>query len=83
LSTAFRVNKRLVPMVLAGLLAASSVHVSCAGCARRSLERPQVAATVFPLYDITRRIAKDRLDVHLILPPGVDVHSYEPRPRDV
>ncbi len=83
MSASRRVEQRLVPLVLAGLLAASSVHVSCAGCARRSLERPQVAATVFPLYDITRRIAKDRVDVHLILPPGLDVHSYEPRPRDV
>ncbi len=83
MSTARSVKGRLVPLALAGLLAATGVHVSCAGCARRSLERPQVAATVFPLYDITRRIAKDRLDVHLVLPPGLDVHSYEPRPRDV
>jgi zinc transport system substrate-binding protein len=42
-----------------------------------------VAATVFPVYDIVRRIVDDRLDVHLILEPGLDVHSYEPRPRDV
>jgi ABC-type Zn uptake system ZnuABC Zn-binding protein ZnuA len=42
-----------------------------------------VAATIFPLYDITRRLAEDRLDVHLILPAGLDVHSYEPRPHDV
>jgi ABC-type Zn uptake system ZnuABC Zn-binding protein ZnuA len=42
-----------------------------------------VAATVFPIYDIVRRLAEDRLDVQLILPPGLDVHSYEPRPRDV
>ena len=55
MSASRRVEQRLVPLVLAGLLAASSVHVSCAGCARRSLQQPQVAATVFPLYDITRR----------------------------
>lgn len=83
MSASFRVEQRLGPLVLAALLAAASVHVSCAGWARRSLGRPQVAATVFPLYDITRRIAEDRVDVHLILPPGLDVHSYEPRPRDV
>lgn len=83
MSAASRVQIRLVPMVLAGLLAASSVHLSCGSCARRSLERPQVAATVFPVYDIARRIAKDRLDVHLVVPPGLDVHTYEPRPKDV
>jgi zinc transport system substrate-binding protein len=75
------VTGRLV--TLAVVLATAALHVSCAGCARRSLERPRVAVTVFPLYDITERLAQDRLDVHLILPPGLDVHSYEPRPRDV
>jgi ABC-type Zn uptake system ZnuABC Zn-binding protein ZnuA len=65
------------------LVAVAVAEVSCSGCARRRLERPQVAATVFPLYDITRRLAGDRLDVHLILSPGLDAHSYDPRPRDV
>jgi zinc transport system substrate-binding protein len=77
------VRTRLVPLALTLVLAATTVHVSCAGCARRSLERPRVAVTVFPLYDIVRRLAEDRLDVELILPAGLDVHSYEPRPRDV
>ena len=83
MGTTQTVRTRLVPLALAVVLAATTVHVSCAGCARRSLERPRVAVTVFPLYDITRRLAEDRLDVLLILPPGLDVHSYEPRPRDV
>ena len=76
-------RKKLVSLAVGVALAAATVHVSCAGCARRSLGRPQVAATIFPLYDITRRLAEDRLDVHLILPAGLDVHSYEPRPHDV
>ena len=52
-------------------------------CTRRTPERLQVAATVFPLYDLTRRVADDRLDVRLILAPGLDPHDYEPRPKDV
>jgi zinc transport system substrate-binding protein len=42
-----------------------------------------VAATVFPLYDLTQRVAGDRLDVRLVLAPGLDPHDYEPRPKDV
>jgi zinc transport system substrate-binding protein len=42
-----------------------------------------VAATVFPVYDLARRVAGDRLDVRLVLSPGLDPHDYEPRPRDV
>jgi ABC-type Zn uptake system ZnuABC Zn-binding protein ZnuA len=83
LDTAHTVRARLVPLALTVVLAATTVDLSCTGCARRSLERPRVAVTVFPLYDIARRLAEDRLDVELILPAGLDVHSYEPRPRDV
>jgi zinc transport system substrate-binding protein len=42
-----------------------------------------VAATVFPVFDLTRRVADDRLDVRLILAPGLDPHDYEPKPKDV
>jgi len=70
-----------VSLVLAAVFAPA--WVAQVGCARRIPDRTQVAATVFPLYDITRRLAEDRLDVHLILTPGLDAHSYEPRPQDV
>lgn len=53
------------------------------GCARSAPARLQVAATVFPLWDLTRRVADERLDVRLILAPGLDPHAYEPRPKDV
>ena len=75
------IGSRVVSLVLVGALAFGLL--ASVGCARRSPDRTQVAATVFPLYDITRRLAEDRLDVHLILTPGLDAHSYEPRPQDV
>jgi zinc transport system substrate-binding protein len=67
------------------MIAGSVVVASVASlaCTRRSPGRLQVAATVFPLYDLTRRVADDRLDVRLILAPGLDPHDYEPRPKDV
>jgi ABC-type Zn uptake system ZnuABC Zn-binding protein ZnuA len=77
------VRARWVPWATAIVVALTLVQTSCAGCGRRRPDRPQVAATVFPIYDIVRRLADDRLDVHLILTPGLDAHSYEPRPRDV
>jgi zinc transport system substrate-binding protein len=76
------VTGRLPPLALVTVLVAGAFQVSCAGCARRVLDRPRVAVTVFPLYDLTRRLAEDRLEVHLVLPPGHDAHAYEPRPRD-
>ena len=45
--------------------------------------RLQVVATIFPQYDFARQIAGDRADVHMLLKPGEEVHSYEPTPRDI
>jgi ABC-type Zn uptake system ZnuABC Zn-binding protein ZnuA len=66
----------------AAALAVAWAGVS-SGCTPASPARGQAAATVFPLYDLARRVAGDRLQVKLILPPGMDPHHYEPRPQDV
>ena len=56
--------------------------LAIAACTSTSAPGPRVAVTVFPLYDIVRRVAGDRLPVHLILPAGQDHHSFDPRPQD-
>ena len=43
-------------------------------------KKPLVATTIFPLYDITKNIAGDTIDIALILPPGAEAHSFEPSP---
>jgi ABC-type Zn uptake system ZnuABC Zn-binding protein ZnuA len=43
----------------------------------------KVAATIFPLYDITRQVAGPVADVVLILPPGASPHTFEPTPAGV
>jgi zinc transport system substrate-binding protein len=42
-----------------------------------------VVATLFPQFDFARQIGKDKVEVYLLLPPGVEAHSFEPRPRDM
>lgn len=42
-----------------------------------------VVASLFPLYDFARNIGKEKAEVILLLPPGVEPHSYEPSPGDV
>ena len=46
-------------------------------------DKLQVVATLFPQYDFARQIAGDRAEVILLLPPGVESHSFEPRPSDI
>ncbi len=43
----------------------------------------KVVATIFPLYDMARAIGGGHADVTLLLPPGVEAHSFEPKPGDI
>jgi ABC-type Zn uptake system ZnuABC Zn-binding protein ZnuA len=52
-------------------------------CKRGSSGKPRVAVSIFPLYDVARRVAGDRLEVVLVLPPGRSEHSYDPTPREM
>ncbi len=42
-----------------------------------------VVATIFPQYDFTRQIAKDKVNLKMLIPPGAESHSYEPTPQDI
>jgi len=57
-------------------------------CAKRSEEPVQmkklrVVTTLFPLYDMAKSIGGDKVEVSLLVPPGVEAHSFEPRPSDI
>jgi zinc transport system substrate-binding protein len=45
------------------------------------VNKPTVAATIFPLYDITRELVGDEFEVVLLMPPGVSEHTFEPDPQ--
>ncbi len=45
--------------------------------------RTRVVATLFPLYDFAKNIGQDRIDLSLLLPPGVEPHAFEPKPGDI
>ena len=62
------------------------------GCAQAEPETPQgeegpdrlqIVTTVFPAYDFARHAAGDLAEVTLLLPPGMESHSYEPTPADI
>lgn len=64
-------------------LATTALLVLLAACAPARPERRLAAASIFPLYDVARRVAGDRTPVELVLPPGQTTHVFDPRPRDV
>ena len=43
----------------------------------------KVAVTLFPYYDFVRQVAGDQVELSLVIPAGMDSHSFEPTPRDI
>jgi zinc transport system substrate-binding protein len=45
--------------------------------------RLTVVASVFPLFDFARTVAGPDAEVRMLIPAGVEPHSWEPRPSDI
>lgn len=43
----------------------------------------KVVTTIFPLYDFVRAVGGDSVELQLLLPPGMEPHSFEPGPEDM
>ena len=46
-------------------------------------DRLNVVTTLFPYYDFLRQIAGDRIELTMVVPAGMDSHSFEPTPADM
>lgn len=57
------------------------------GAASEAADEPEpvlsLVATVAPIADLVAMVGGDRVEVHSLVPPGADSHTYEPRPGDV
>ena len=77
------------------LLVAALVVLGIAGCATgkenssqttsatAENKKLQIVTTNSIIYDMTKNIAGDLVDLHSIVPVGQDPHEYEPLPEDV
>ena len=76
--------KRVI--LLISILTAALAVLPAAGerdTAERTDGKITVATTNFPAYDFVRQIAKDMVNIAMLLPPGAESHSYEPSPRNM
>jgi zinc transport system substrate-binding protein len=42
-----------------------------------------IVTTLFPLYDMAKNIGADKAAVSMLLPPGMEPHTFEPKPGDI
>lgn len=84
---------RMKKFLIGGLCLAAAVMVCLAvvfsrGAAGKSGENPDsgklnVVTTLFPYYDFVRQIAGSEVELTLVVPAGMDSHSFEPTPADM
>ncbi len=71
------------------LIVATLLLLFCFGACNRPPDKAQaerrlkVITTLFPLYDFSKQVGGERADVSLLLPPGVEPHSFDPKPGDL
>lgn len=84
-------NMKNKPLVSIGLVVVCAISVLSALNACKPAGKPadngqhkiKVITTLFPLYDMAKNIGKDKAEVSLLLPPGVEAHAFGPRPSDI
>jgi len=78
-------KKTYLPIITVMILAFSLFPISCQRNERVEVgqKKLRVVTTLFPLYDFAKHIGREKVDVNLLLPPGVESHAFEPRPADL
>lgn len=79
---------KLKRKLLAVITAASTVLSLCAcssesGYSSSDSGKLKIISTVFPPYDLARQIAGDNAEISILLPPGSEIHNYEPSAKDM
>lgn len=63
-----------------------SLIIGFYGCkknANQDTKKIRIVTTLFPLYEFSKEIAGANATVELLLPPGAEPHSFEPKPKDI
>jgi manganese/iron transport system substrate-binding protein len=64
------------------LVVASLLAAGCGDVAGEEGGKVRVSATISVLADMVERVGGDRAEVHTIVEPGADVHTFQPSPSD-
>jgi len=75
-------NKKFI-LLMTSICLCSILISGCQKAEQKPSTGLQVVTTLFPTYDFARTIGADKAQVTMLLPPGVEPHTFEPRPEDM
>lgn len=78
-------NKKLIQFIIITIFLVMFVFVVFTANKNTTVNSNKlvVVTTMYPLYDFVKNIGGDYVNVHLLIPPGVELHSFEPKPQDI
>ncbi|WP_425058941.1 High-affinity zinc uptake system binding-protein ZnuA [Sporomusa carbonis] len=77
------VRKGIVVMLCAALV------LTVAGCGNKAKstqsapDKLKVLTTIYPVYEFTRQVGGDKVEVAMLVPPGAEPHDWEPTAQDM
>lgn len=76
--------KKLAILLIVFLVASLGL-IACKGDRQKGNEegRLKVVTTLFPLFDFAGSVGGSKINPILLLPPGVEPHDFEPKPKDI
>lgn len=75
--------KKIISLVLAVITAVSVLCGCTADNDKKNDGKLKVITTIFPTYDFARQIGEDKIDITMLLKPGMESHNFEPSPKDI
>ena len=71
-----RIKSSLIVAFAAILIVLQAPHLD-------SARKIRIVASVFPLMEFAQAVCGERGEVHLLVPPGAEIHTWQPRPSDI
>lgn len=75
-------RKRIFALFMVLLLLCGTL-TACGQAQHEDSGKLKIVCSVFAPYDFARQITGEKAEITLLLPPGVESHSYEPVPDDI
>jgi zinc transport system substrate-binding protein len=77
-------KKTIIFLILASILIITGCSTSNETQTNAQIgKKIKIVVSLFPQYDFARQIGGDKVEVSMLLPLGIESHSYDPTPSDI
>jgi zinc transport system substrate-binding protein len=69
--------------ILIIIIASAAVIYFLSPASPATSRKMQVVTSFFPMYDFSRNVGGDKVEVSMLVPVGVEIHDWEPKTADI